>query len=164
MDELGLVRTALGAVHLREVTAPARPQPVDRERGLDGVQQRHVLHASLCLKGRRRSDYSLSFISFDDQKEAYLLSGGSGVNSGHKTFNKTELVINDLGQGSEAVGSAAGIGNLAYMRIRTCISLLIFNATHNFVVWVVLVEVYTANVHGRVGRRRGDDNLLGTAL
>jgi hypothetical protein len=36
--------------------------------------------------------------------------------------------------------------------------------TYNFIVGVVLVKVHTTNIHGRVGRRCGDNDLLGTTL
>ena len=36
--------------------------------------------------------------------------------------------------------------------------------TDNFILRIVLVVVDTNNVHGRIRRRRGDDNFLGTSL
>lgn len=41
-----------------------------------------------------------------------LLGGGGRVNSGHETLNDTELVVDDLSEGSKAVGCARGIGDL----------------------------------------------------
>lgn len=74
-----------------------------------------------------------------------LLGGSVGVDGGHETLNDTELVVDDLGEGSKAVGSARSVGDDVGRA-------------------VVLVLVDTDDVHGSVGRRSRDDDLLGTAL
>jgi len=41
-----------------------------------------------------------------------LLGGSSGVDSAHQTLNDTELVVDDLGERGEAVGSARCVRDL----------------------------------------------------
>lgn len=72
------------------------------------------------------------------------LRGGGRVDGGHQTLNDTELLVNDLGEGSKAVGGARGVGD------------------HGLT--VVLVKVNTADEHGKVRRGSSDDDLLGTTL
>lgn len=67
------------------------------------------------------------------------------MDGGHETLNDTELVVDDLGEGSEAVGRARGVGD-------------------DVLLWVIRVQVDTADVHWCVGRWGGDDDLLGTTL
>lgn len=74
-----------------------------------------------------------------------LLGGSVGVDGGHETLNNTELVVDDLGEGSQAVGSARSVGD-------------------DIGLAVVGLLVDTHNVHGGVGRRSRDDDLLGTTL
>ena len=74
-----------------------------------------------------------------------LLGGSVGVDGGHETLNNTKLVVKDLGEGSQAVGSARSV--------RDDVGLA-----------VVGLLVDTHNVHGGVGRRSRDDDLLGTTL
>ena len=38
-----------------------------------------------------------------------LLGGSVGMDGGHETLNNAELVVDDLGQGSKAVGGARGV-------------------------------------------------------
>lgn len=38
-----------------------------------------------------------------------LLRGRHGVNSGHQTLHNAEIVVDDLGQKSQAVGGARGV-------------------------------------------------------
>lgn len=40
-----------------------------------------------------------------------LLGSGNGVNSGHQTFDDFKVVVDDLGQGSQAVRSAGSVGD-----------------------------------------------------
>ncbi len=40
-----------------------------------------------------------------------LLRGGDGMNGGHETLSNAPLVVNHLGQRSQAVGSARGIAH-----------------------------------------------------
>ena len=74
-----------------------------------------------------------------------FLGGGSGVNGGHQTLEDTEVVVDDLGQGGQAVGGARGVG-------------------HNLHVRLVGVLVDTHDKHGSVGRGSGDDDLLGATF
>ncbi|KAF4522455.1 hypothetical protein B566_EDAN002539 [Ephemera danica] len=74
-----------------------------------------------------------------------LLGSGDGVNSGHEALNNLEVVVDDLGQGSEAVGGARSIGNDLHAR-------------------VVLLKVHANNEHGCIGTGCGDDHLLGASL
>jgi hypothetical protein len=62
-----------------------------------------------------------------------LLGGGVGVDSGHESLNDSELVVDDLGERSQAVGGARSVGE-------------------NVDVLGVLVEVDSANEHGGIGR------------
>lgn len=64
---------------------------------------------------------------------------------GHETLDEAKLVVDDLSEGSQAVGSARGV------RDDGCLG-------------VVGVEVDTNDVHGCVGRGCRDDDLLGTTL
>lgn len=64
------------------------------------------------------------------------------MDSGHQTFDDTKVVIDDLSEGSQAVGSAGGIGDDLVFRL-------------------VGVQVDTADEHGSVSRRGRDDDLLG---
>lgn len=41
-----------------------------------------------------------------------LLGGGRGVHGGHERLDDAELVVDDLGEGGEAVGRARGVGDL----------------------------------------------------
>lgn len=41
-----------------------------------------------------------------------LLSSGGGVDGGHQGLDDTELVVDDLGEGCQAVGRAGGVGDL----------------------------------------------------
>lgn len=74
-----------------------------------------------------------------------LLGSSVGVDGGHETLNDAELVVDNLGERSQAVGGARSVGD-------------------DVGAAVVLLVVDTHNVHGGVGRRSRDDNLLGTAL
>ncbi|KAL8409443.1 hypothetical protein RB594_007758 [Gaeumannomyces avenae] len=74
-----------------------------------------------------------------------LLGGGVGVDGGHETLDDGELVVDDLGQGSQAVGGARGVGD-------------------DVGAAVVRLLVDTHHVHGGIGRGGRDDDLLGTAL
>jgi len=74
-----------------------------------------------------------------------LLGGSDGVDSGHQTLNDTEVVVDDLGKGSQTVGGARSVRD--DLEVRS-----------------VLVLVDTDDEHGSVSRRSRDDNLLGTTL
>ena len=74
-----------------------------------------------------------------------LLGGGGGVDGGHQTFNDTVLLVEDLGEGSETVGGARGVGD-------------------NVHVLGVLLLVDTHDEHRGISRGGRDDDLLGTTL
>ena len=74
-----------------------------------------------------------------------LLGGGVGVDGGHETLNDTVLVVDDLGEGSQAVGGARGVGE-------------------DVDVGLVVLVVDTHDEHGGVRGGSGDDDLLGTTL
>lgn len=74
-----------------------------------------------------------------------LLGSGVGVDGGHQTLNETELVVDDLGKGSQAVGGARGIGE-------------------DVDVGLVLVVVDTHDEHRGISRGGRDDDLLGATL
>ncbi len=74
-----------------------------------------------------------------------LLGGGVGVDGGHETLNDAEVVVDDLGEGSQAVGGARGVGDDGGLA-------------------VVGLIVDTHHVHGGIGRGGRDDDALGAAL
>lgn len=74
-----------------------------------------------------------------------LLGGGVGVDGGHETLNDGVLVVDDLGEGSKAVGGARGVGEDGDVR-------------------GVALLVDAHDEHGGVGGGSRDDNLLGAAL
>jgi hypothetical protein len=71
-----------------------------------------------------------------------LLSGGDGVDGGHEALLEAELIVHDLGQGSEAVGGARGVG-------------------HDVHGGLVLLLVDAHDEHGGISGGGGDDDLLG---
>jgi hypothetical protein len=46
-----------------------------------------------------------------------LLGGGDGVDGGHEALDDFEVVVDDLGDGSQAVGGAAGVGHDVHCRL-----------------------------------------------
>ena len=70
-----------------------------------------------------------------------LLGSGSSVDSSHETFNNFEVVVDDLGERSQAVGRARGVRN-------------------DLVLGIVGIEIDTDDEHRCVSRRRGDNDLL----
>ena len=74
-----------------------------------------------------------------------LLGSGVGVDSGHEALNDGELVVNDLGEGGQAVGGARSIGD----DLGAAVVGLLVDAHH---------------VHGGIGRGCRDDDTLGTTL
>ena len=74
-----------------------------------------------------------------------LLGGGVGVDGGHETLDNGEVVVDDLGEGSQAVGGARSVGDDVGGA-------------------VVALVVDTHNVHGGISRGGRDDDLLGTTL
>jgi hypothetical protein len=74
------------------------------------------------------------------------LVNGDCVYSGHETFLNTPVVIDNLGDGSKAVGGARGVGD-------------------DGLVTRVLLIVYSVHIDGSVVLRRcRHDDLLGTAV
>merc|ERR1719376_1449540 len=67
-----------------------------------------------------------------------LLGGGGGVHGSHQTLNDLELVVEDLGNGGEAVGGAGCVG-------------------HDGHVLGVLALIDTHHEHGGISRGGGDD-------
>ncbi len=67
------------------------------------------------------------------------------MNGGHETLDDAEVIVNNLGQGSKAVGGAARVG-------------------HNGHAWVVRILVDSHDEHGGVGGRSGDNDLGCTSL
>lgn len=74
-----------------------------------------------------------------------LLGGSVGVDGGHETLDETPVVVDDLGERSQAVGGARGVGE-------------------DLDVGLVVLVVDTHDEHGGVSRRSGDDDLLGATL
>jgi hypothetical protein len=74
-----------------------------------------------------------------------LLGGGVGVDGGHETLDDGVLVVDDLGERSQAVGGARGVGE-------------------DGDVGLVGLLVDAHDEHGSVGRGSGDDDLLSTTL
>ncbi len=74
-----------------------------------------------------------------------LLRGGVGVDGGHETLDQTVLVVDDLGERGEAVGSAGRVGD-------------------DGDVGFVLLVVHAHDEHRCVGGWGGDDDLLRAAL
>jgi hypothetical protein len=67
------------------------------------------------------------------------------VHGGHQALDNAEVVVNDLGQGGQAVGGAAGV-------------------RHDLHGGVVGVLVDAHHEHGGVGGGGGHHHLLGTSL
>lgn len=67
------------------------------------------------------------------------------MDGGHQTFNDAELVVDDLGERSQAVGRTRSVGD-------------------DFVLGLVRIQIDAANEHGGVSGGSGDDDLLGAAL
>lgn len=74
-----------------------------------------------------------------------LLGGGSGMNGGHQTFNDIKVVIDDLDQGCQAVGSAASVAD-------------------NLHVGSVAIFVDAHDEHWGIGGRCRNDDFLGATL
>ena len=74
-----------------------------------------------------------------------LLGCSSGVDSGHQALDDLEVVVNHLGKRSQTIGGARGVGDYLVAR-------------------VVRVQVYAYDEHRSVGRRCGDNDLLGTTV
>jgi len=65
------------------------------------------------------------------------------VHGGHQALDDAEVVVDNLGNGSQAVGGATGVGD-------------------NVVAGIVLLVVDAHHIHGGISRGSGDDDLLGT--
>ena len=74
-----------------------------------------------------------------------LLGGSDGMDSGHEAFHNAEVVMDDFGQRSQAVGGAGGIAD-------------------NLEGVVILLVVHAHHKHRGISRRSQDDDPLGSAL
>ena len=75
-----------------------------------------------------------------------VLGGGAGVDGGHEALDDAELVVDDLGERSQAVGGAGGVGDDGHAG-------------------VILVEVDAADEHrGVVLGGAGENNDLGAGI
>lgn len=74
-----------------------------------------------------------------------LLGGSVGVDGGHETLDDAVVVVDNLGEGSQAVGGARGVGDDGGLAI-------------------VGLLVDTHHVHGGIGRGGRDDDALGATL
>lgn len=74
-----------------------------------------------------------------------LLGGSVGVDGGHQTFLETPVLVDDLGEGSKAIGGAGSVGE-------------------NLDIGSVLLLIDTHYEHGSIRRGSRDDDLLGTSL
>ncbi|KAF3828726.1 hypothetical protein GH733_004632 [Mirounga leonina] len=74
-----------------------------------------------------------------------LLGGSDGMDGGHESLHDAEVVMDDLGQRSQAVGGAGGIAD-------------------NLEGVVILLMVHTHHQHGGIGRRNRDDDPFGPTL
>lgn len=62
------------------------------------------------------------------------------MDCGHETLDNDEIIVDDLGEGSQAVGGAGGVGD----------------DVHGL---IILLVVHTHHKHRGVSRRRRDDHL-----
>jgi len=113
------------------------------------VEGRNDLADSLCSTSGRGDDVTTNGTATTPVLVGGTVDGllgcGRRVNGGHQTLDDTKLVVDDLGERGQAVGGAGSVGNDGVLR-------------------VVGIQVDTANEHWGIGRRSGDDDLLGTAL
>lgn len=89
-----------------------------------------------------------------------LLGGGDGVYSGHQTLDDTEVVVDDLGQGSQAVGGAGGVTERRHLERPGELD----EPDDVVVGGAVLLVVDSHDEHRGIGRGSGDDDLLGASL
>ena len=81
----------------------------------------------------------------EQAKQNIIRTCGGSMNGGHETLDNAEVIVNNLGQGSEAVGGAARVG-------------------HDSHAWVVRILVDSHDEHGGVGGGSGDNNLCCASL
>ena len=89
------------------------------------------------------------------------------MDRGHEALNNTKVVVDDLCEGSQTVGSAGRVGDLnesGDTAGQTKSGDRLGIVTYDLVLGVIVVEVNTADEHGSISGRGGDDNLLGAAL
>ena len=89
------------------------------------------------------------------------------MDSSHETLDNSELVVDDFSQWSKAVSSAGGIRDLGHEGHRVsggCWHAREDFGTYDEVFRVIDVQVDATDVHGRIGRRSGDDDFLSTTL
>lgn len=113
------------------------------------VELRDDLAHSLGSAGRSRDDVlgSPSAITPQLPRRAIhsLLGGSDGMDRGHESLHDAEVVMDDLGQGCQAVGGAGGIAD-------------------DLEGVVILLMVHAHHKHGGIGRRGRDDDPLGPTL
>jgi len=118
-----------------------------RHAGKLAVKLRDDLADSLGSAGAARDDVGSSGTATSPVLGGgaiYCLLGSSvGVNSGHETLDDGILVVDDLGERSQAVGGARSIGD-------------------NIGLAIVGLLVYAHDVHRGISRRGRDDDLLST--
>ncbi len=56
----------------------------------------------------------IKYVYFARRSIDGLLGGSDGVDSGHQALDDAELIVDDFGQRSQAVGSARSIGDNLY--------------------------------------------------
>lgn len=93
-----------------------------------------------------------------------LLGGSRGVDGGHESLDNGELVVEDLGQGREAVGRARrvtddSVGRVVGVEVDTCSMQSVRVLPQR-----LARGGRTANIHGGISAGSGDDNLLGSTL
>mmetsp|Transcript_14277 Transcript_14277/g.28798 ORF Transcript_14277/g.28798 Transcript_14277/m.28798 type:complete len:302 (-) Transcript_14277:145-1050(-) len=130
----GNVRSRNTDGHTRQLSIQGRDDLAD---GLGGTRR----GGDQVVKGRTSSAPVLTTFAGAVHDE---LRGGTGVDGRHEAFNDTEFFVNDLGERSQAVGSARGVGKDGFSSI--------------------LVVVDTHNEHRGIRRRSRDDDTLGTTL
>ena len=74
-----------------------------------------------------------------------LLGCGGRVNGGHQPLDDAEVIMDNFGQRCQAVCRARGVRD-------------------DGVLGVICIQVNTTNEHGGIGRRSGDNDLLGPTL
>jgi len=126
-----------------------RKGDTERHTGELAVEAGNNLSDSLGSTSRRRNDVGGSTTPTTPVLVGRtidgLLGGSGSMDSGHETLNDAEVVMDDLCEGSKAVGCARGVGD-------------------DLVLGIIGVQVDAADEHGRICGRCRDDDLLGTAL
>ena len=120
--------------------APRPPRPASRKQERTTVGQQRFM--ATLPRARTRSRLLTVLVG---RSVNGLLGGGGSVNGSHQTLNNSKVVVDDLGQRRQTVGSARSVGD-------------------DVVLGLVSVQVYSTDEHGSIGRGGRDDDLLGTSL